>query len=159
MFRTLLAISFPAALLLAEVAPGPPPPMERPGRARIAHRLHQIRAQRIQTCLGVAETLAKAIADRWGQFDQDSHGRRQTMRGYRRNLQEVLLGPGTEDEKNAKVTPVMAQLSGVQKQQKEAKQRFEEDIQRMLTPVQQGRFVLLMEDFQHNLIEAVGEQH
>jgi hypothetical protein len=161
MFRTLLALSLPAALLVAQAGPEAEHPRseagERPGRARIAARLHAIRSRLIMNSLGVPETLARSVADRWGQFDFESHDRRQAMRAARQKVQEILMGPGSEEEKNIKVLPAMNQFSGLQKQQKEAKQKFEEDLQRMLTPVQQGRFIILMDEFQRKLLEAMPE--
>ena len=161
MFRTLLALTLPAALLVAQAGPEGERPRreegERPGRARIAARLHAIRTRIIMNNLSVPETLAKGVSDRWGQFDFESHDRRQGMRAARQKVQDVLMGPGTEEEKNIKVLPAMNLFSGLQKQQKEAKQKFEEDIQRMLTPVQQGRFIILMDEFQRKLLEAMPE--
>ena len=43
-------------------------------------QLHQIRTQRIQQTLGVSEDRARAIADRWTRFDQDSMERHRQMR-------------------------------------------------------------------------------
>ena len=159
MFRTLLALTLPVALLMGAPDPGPgSAPVERSGRGHLANRLHGIRSQRIQTCLGVPESMAKSIADRWGQFDQASLARRQGMRAALQKLQAVLMGPGSEEDKNQRVLPVTAQYTALHRQQREAKVAFEEDIQRMLSPVQQGRFIVLMEDFQHSLLDAMAEQ-
>jgi hypothetical protein len=129
-----------------------------PDRARIAARLHKIRARLIQDNLGVPDNTARNIADRWGQFDFECHERRQNMRVTRQKVKDIIMGPGTEEDKNLRVAPAMAQFALMQKQQKEAKQKFEEDIQRMLTPVQQGRFVILMDDFQRRLTEALPDR-
>ena len=160
MFRKPLAILLPAALLVAQAGPridhremG-----ERPNRDHIAARLTAIRTRRIEASLAIPEPQAKNLAVRWGQFDLESHDRRQAMRMARQKVQEILQGPGTEEEKNLRVVPPMTQFAAIQKQQRDAKQKFEEDIQKMLTPAQQGRFIILMEDFQRNLLEAMTDQ-
>ena len=161
MYRMLLALSVPAVLLVAQGAPAPErtrPDLADPAvRARIFARLHAIRTERLQTSLGVTPVLAKSIADRWGQFDQDSHGRRQSMRETRQKVQDILVGPGSEEDKNARIGPAMAQFSALQKAQRDAKEKFEADIQRLLTPAQQGRFLVLMDEFQRRLGEVVRE--
>ena len=163
MFRTLLTLLLPATLLVAQGNPGAeglrPDPGDLAAHARIALRLNAIRTQRIKAALGSPESQARGIADQWGQFDLESHRRRLGMRAARQRVQEVLMLPGTEEEKNLKIVPIVNQFAAIQKQQKEAKQKFEEDIQHLLTPAQQGRFIILMEEFQRNLLEAMGEPH
>jgi len=159
MIRTLLALTLPAALLLAQGGPGAERPRTEPrdpaARERLFARLNEIRTQRIQASLGVAPSLAKSIADRWGVFDQEAHNRHQNLREARQKIQDILLGPGTEEEKNARVGGPMAQFSALQKQQRDSKERFEGEIQKLLTPAQQGRFLLLMDDFQRRLSEVM----
>ena len=162
--RTLLAFLLPASLLMAQGRPpeerlrGGGPQLERPMRARIMARLHEIRAQRIQKALGVPEAKANAIADRWGRFDQDSMDRRQGMRAARQQVQETLLGTGSEDEKNVMIRPHLDRFSTLHKLQQEAKARFETDIQDMLSPAQQGRFLLLMEEFQRAVLDSMPDR-
>jgi Spy/CpxP family protein refolding chaperone len=81
--------------------------------------------------------------------------RRQGMRGARQQMQDILMGPGSEEEKNLKANPVMEKYTSMHHQQQEARRKFEEDIRAMLTPVQQGRFIILMNDFQAELREAL----
>ena len=162
MYRMLIALTIPAVLLVAQGGPGPergrPDLADPAARARIFARLHTIRTERLQASLGVTPVLAKTIADRWGQFDQDSHGRRQTMRETRQKVQDILVGPGSEEEKNVRIGPAMAQFSVLQKAQRDAKEKFEADIQKLLTPAQQGRFLVLMDEFQRRLSEVVRER-
>jgi hypothetical protein len=49
-------------------------------------------------------------------------------------------------------------LTALQRQQQEAKRVFEEDIRTSLTPAQQGRFMLLQEEFEKALQAAIAEQ-
>ena len=159
MFRNLLFLFLPATLLVAQGAGAAKgDPGEAPAHSRLIARLNAIRTERIKASLGIPDPLAKSIADQWGAYDMASHERRQAMRAARQRVQEILLEPATEEAKNLKLIPIMAQFSAIQKQQKDAKQRFEEEIQRMLTPVQQGRFIILMEDFQRSLVEAMADQ-
>ena len=159
MIRTLLAFTLPAALLLAQAGPGGERPRMDPrdpaNRDRIFARLNEIRTQRIQASLGVSVSLAKGIADRWGAFDLESHSRRQGLREARQKVQDILVGPGTEEEKNQRIAAPMAQFAAFQKQQRDAKEKFEGEIQKLLTPVQQGRFLLLMDEFQRRLTEVM----
>lgn len=128
-------------------------------RPQIMAQLNAIRTERLQSALGVPPAMAKTVADRWGQFDQEAHDRRQGFQATRQRIQEVLMGPGSEDEKNAQVAPLISQCVAIQKQQRDAKERFEADIQRTLTPVQQARLFVLMEEFQRRLSEILPEHH
>jgi len=166
MFRTALILILPAALLVAQGRPR----AERPRlgaraearselrRDRLMARIHQMRMTRIQQALAVPEDKARAIADRWARFDQDSAARSQEMKQLRDHVNGILVGPGSEDEKNTRLRPMVEQLATLQRQQQGTKQAFEEDIRSGLTPAQQGRFILLVEEFQRSLLEAIAEQ-
>lgn len=133
---------------------------ERPAvlrRERIVHQLHELRKRKLKDALGLPDEKAKAIADRWSTFDEDSAGRRQQMVQLRQQVDTTLRGPGTEEEKNRKLQPVVDQLAGLRQQQQQARTRFEEDISGSLTPAQQGRFILLVDEFQRSLQEAIHE--
>lgn len=163
--RTALILALTTLTLGAQGRPRPDRPRrdfaERramPRRERIVAQLHDIRSRRLQQSLGLTEDKAKAIADRWSQFDGDSFARRQQMGQLRQQMNETLVGPGSEAEKNKKLEPIVGQLAGLRQQQQEARKRFEEDVQGSLTPAQQGRFILLMEAFQKALQEAIQDQ-
>ena len=126
--------------------------------ARVVARLHEIRTRKLQESLGLTEEKAKAIADRWSQLDEGSFARRQHMGQLRAQMNEALMGPGSEADKNKQLQPIVAQLTGLRQQQQEARARFEQDIQGSLTPAQQGRFILLMDELQKSLQEAIREQ-
>jgi len=166
MFRTLLILILPAALLSAQGRLRPERPRPNPRaearreirRDRVMAFVHQLRTKRIQQSLGVSEDKARSIADRWGQFDQDSHDRRQEMKRLREQVNGILVGSGSEEEKNLKLRPMVEQLATLQKQQQETKQAFEDEIRASLSPAQQGRFILLIEEFQRSLQEAITEQ-
>lgn len=126
-----------------------------PRRERIVRELHEIRTRKLQQSLGLSEEKAKAIADRWSQFDEDSFGRRQQMGQLRQQMNATLMGPGSEEDKNKKLQPIVEQLAGLRQQQQDARKRFEDDIRGNLTPAQQGRFILLVDEFQKSLQEAI----
>jgi hypothetical protein len=136
----------------------PPERHASPRRDRIVARLHEIRSDKLQRTLGLNEAKAHDIADRWGKFDEDSFARRQKMAELRQQMNAVLMGPGTEDEKNKKLQPVVEQLASHRQQQQEARKHFEGEILGSLTPAQQGRFILLVEEFQKTLQDAIQEQ-
>jgi hypothetical protein len=73
-------------------------------------------------------------------------------------MNATLMGPGSEDEKNKKLQPIVEQLTALRQQQQDARKRFEDDIRGSLTPAQQGRFILLVDEFQKSLQEAIQEQ-
>ena len=167
MFRSAILLLLPTLVLPAQgrLRGERPRPflMRREGRQDfkrdgIMGRLHQMRMNRIQQSLGVPEDKARAIADRWSQFDLDSMDRRQDMRRLREQVNAILVGSGSEDEKNTRLRPLLDQLAARQKQQQEARQVFEADIRAGLTPAQQGRFILLTEEFQRSMLEALAEQ-
>ena len=136
------------------------PPEHRftPRRDRIVRELHEIRTQKLQQSLGLTEEKAKSIADRWSQFDENSFSRRQQLGQLRQQMNATLMEPGSEDDKNKKLQPVVEQLAGLRQQQQDARKRFEEDIRGNLTPAQQGRFILLVDEFQKSLQEAIQER-
>lgn len=167
--RTALILTLAALSLSAQgrLRPERPPldrPMGRPGpgggplRERVMAQLHELRMKKIQQSLGVPEEKARAIADRWAQFDQESISRRRLMNELRQQNKNTLMGPGSEEDKNKKLQPIVEHLAGLRQQQEESRKRFEEDLRGSLTPAQQGRFILLVEEFQQTLKEAIQER-
>jgi hypothetical protein len=163
--RTALILTLTALSLGAQGRLRPDRPRrdasERPAalrRERIIERLHEIRSRKLQDTLGLSEEKAHAIADRWSQFDEESFSRRAQMGQLRQQMNATLVGPGSEEDKNKKLQPVIDQLAGLRQQQEASRKRFETDIQATLTPAQQGRFILLMDEFQKSLQEAILER-
>ncbi|HJU83715.1 MAG TPA: hypothetical protein VJ600_05870 [Holophagaceae bacterium] len=140
-----------------------PMPMERERpfmarRDRIVTQLHEIRTRKLQQSLGLSEEKAKSIADRWSQFDMESFARRRQINQLRQQMNTTLMGPGSEDEKNKRITPLVGQLTELRQQQQDARKRLEDDIRGHLTPAQQGRFIILVDEFQKSLQDAIREQ-
>ena len=164
-FRTVLIFTLTALSLVAQGRLRPDRPHREPGerratpvRDRIMARLHEVRSRRLQDTLGLSEDKSHAIADRWSRFDEDSFDRRHQMGQLRQQMNATLMGPGSEDDKNRKLQPIVDQLAGLRQQQQDARGRFEEDIRGSLTPAQQGRFILLVDEFQKTLQEAIQER-
>ena len=68
-----------------------------------------------------------------------------------------LLGPGSEEDKCARLKPLMEQFLALRQQQDEAKRRFEGDILQSLSTAQQARMILLMEDIQSRIRQTLRE--
>ncbi len=156
----LLPLVLPAQGRFREERPWRPGPGLRaaPRRDRIRTRLHEIRSRKLQADLGLPADKANGIADRWGQFDEEGFARRQQMQGLRQQMKGTLLGPGSEQDKNRAVQPLVEQLTRLQQQQEDARKQFQEDLRGTLTPAQQARFLMLMEDFKRALLEAIQER-
>lgn len=169
-FRMALILAATASTLVAQGRLRAEPPRQefsrrepgerpnRPFRERIVAQLYEIRTQKLQQSLGLTPERAGAIANRWARFDEESFSRRQQMGQLRQQMNATLTGPGSEEDKNRKLQPVVEQLTGLRQQQQESRKRFEEDIQGRLTPAQQGRFMLLVDEFQKSLQEAIRDR-
>jgi hypothetical protein len=165
-FRTALIVSMAAlALSAAQGRPHPDRPPrtfnDHPGQVRrdkIVAQLHEIRTKKLQQGLGVSDEKAKAIADRWSQFDLESFSRRRQMNQLRQQMNSALMGPGSEENKNKRIQPMVGQLADLRQQQQESRRRLEDDIRGTLTPAQQGRFIILVDEFQKSLQDAIREQ-
>ena len=150
-----------AFAVLPLVAQGPPP--ERPGRGRrhggqaMLERLHQLRLERLQQSMHLPEDTARALVDRWTAFDRESMERMRQIRHLHRRFEEILQGPGSDEDKNGRLRPLLEQFFTLRRQQMDLKHRFEEETRTLLQPAQQVRFILLMEDFQKDLRETLAQ--
>lgn len=127
----------------------------QPSEAAAAPWLMQLRTQRITQTLQVPEDQARAIAKRWSQFDGDFISRARQMAQLRGRFNQILIGPGAEDEKNAKLKPLLEQFMDLRRQQLELKNRFEDDVRGGLSPAQQVRLILLVDDLQKTIREGI----
>ena len=62
--------------------------------------------------------------------------------------------PLPEEEKNTRIRPLVEQFSALRQQQQDLKRKFEDDIRSSLTPAQQGRFLLVVEEIQRALLRS-----
>lgn len=156
MYRPLLMLAL-ASVLTAQTEP----PAAQPGRAaqegHILAQFYQLRVSRIQQALGLSDDRARALAERWGRWDRDLMDRGRQMMLLRAQFNQVLLGPGSEDDKCARIKPMVDQFMDLRQQQEEAKHRFEGEILKSLSPAQQARMILLVEDIQGRIRETLRE--
>jgi len=134
-----------------------PPAGKAAQEGHILAQFYQVRVTRIQQSLGLSEDRAKALAERWGRWDRDLVGRGRQMMQLRAQFNLVLVGAGSEDEKSVKVKPLVDQFLDLRRQQEEAKHRFEAEILQALTPAQQARMIILVEDIQGRIRETLRE--
>jgi hypothetical protein len=121
-------------------------------------RLFQWRVNRIQNVLGLPEDRARLMAEKWGRWDREHMDRGQQAAEIRKQFHQILMGPESEDEKNAKLKPVMDQYMTLRRAQEAGRKAFEEDIRSGLPPAQQARLVLVMEEIQQRLREGLKER-
>jgi len=153
MYRTMLMLAL-TTVLSAQQEPAP-----QPGRAvqegHIMAQFYQLRVSRIQQSLGLPEDRSRALAERWGRWDREFIERGRQMLQLRAQFNQILMGTGSEEDKSAKVKPLIDQFLDLRQQQEDAKHRFEADILKALTPAQQARMILLVEDIQTKIRDTL----
>lgn len=154
----------PLFLLFSTILCAQPGPMGRGDRPMpnlqegpLAARLFKMRMTRIQQTLGLPEEQARSIAERWKRYDLEFMNSALRIDPLRQHFNEVLRGPGSEDEKNAQLKPILAQFLAQRGQQEQARHRFEEELRANLSTAQQVRLIILMEDLHHELGEILRE--
>lgn len=149
----MLAVS---ASLVAQQEP-PQGQAQGPQEGRILAQFYQMRVVRIQQALGISEDRARALAERWGRWDRDFMDRGRQMLQLRAQFSQVLIGAGTDEEKSARIKPLVDQFLALRQQQEDAKRRFEGDILQTLTPAQQARMILLVDEIQNRIRDTLRE--
>lgn len=146
MFRPALLLSLSLAIAL-------------PARAQADDNrpLVRFRMEQLQQTVGLPEDQARAVVERWSRYDREQFDKTQQIRQLRRRFNDILLGPGTEEDKNAKVRPLLEQFVELRRQQADLKFRFEDDIRAKLSPAQQVRLILQVEEMQRRVVEALKE--
>jgi hypothetical protein len=160
MYRPILMLALSTALTAQQgPAPAPASPPPQPGKTaqegHILAQFYQLRVTRIQQTLDISEDRAKALAERWGRWDRDLMDRGRQMLQLRAQFNQILVGAGSEDDKSAKLKPLVAQFLDLRQKQEEAKHNFEIEILKSLTPAQQARMILLVEDIQTRIRETL----
>jgi hypothetical protein len=123
----------------------------------LSQRLMQIRTNRIQEVLSLPEDKARAIAERWDRYDRDFMDRTRRIGEIRGRFNQILLAPGGEDDKNARIRPLLDQFMDLRRQQADLKKGFEDDIRGQLSPAQQVRLIILVDELQQKIREALRE--
>ena len=157
MHRSLLLFAL-TTTLVAQQEPAPPPAAGRAiQEGPILAQLFQMRVSRIQQSMGFSEDRARAMAERWGRWDREFIDRGRQLMQLRQLFNQTLMGPGSEEDKCARLKPLMEQFLALRQQQDEAKRRFEGDILQSLSTAQQARMILLMEDIQSRIRQILRE--
>lgn len=136
--------------LVALAAPGLRAQGEDEGRL-----LYRFRMEHLEQNVGLSEDQARAVADRWARYDRELFETTRQIRDLRGRFNDILLGPGSEDEKNARVRPLLDQFVALRRQQMNLKMQFEDDIRAHLSPAQQVRLILQVEEMQRRMLEAL----
>ncbi len=123
----------------------------------LMERLRHIRMTRIQEVLGLPEDRARAIAERWERYDRDFMDRTRRIGEIRGRFNQILIGPGTEEDKNGRIKPLLDQFMDLRRQQADLKKGFEDDIRAQLSPAQQVRLIILVDELQQRIREALRE--
>lgn len=142
----------PPALLLQ--APGQEPDDQQPD----PRPLLRFRAQRLKEGLGLSDAQADAIAKRWTAFDQEHFARQRQIAALRLRFNDILMGPEAEDRKSALIKPLLGEFMDLRRQQEEGRHRFEEDIRSGLSPAQQARLILMVDELNRKILEALRER-
>lgn len=117
--------------------------------------LTRFRLDQLQQTVGLPEDQARAVVDRWSRYDREQFEKAQQIHQIRRRFNDILLGPGSEEDKNAKVRPMLDQFVELRRQQADLKFRFEDDIRARLSPAQQVRLIIQVEEMQRRMVEAL----
>lgn len=117
--------------------------------------LARYRLDHLQQAIGLQEDQARAVTERWSRYDREQFTKTQQIQQLRRRFNEVLMGPGTEEEKSAKVRPLLEQFVELRRQQADLKFKFEDDIRGKLSPAQQVRLIIQVEEMQRRVAEAL----
>jgi hypothetical protein len=130
-----------------------------PGHAQVeeARPLARFRMDQLQQSVGLPEAQARSVVERWSRFDLEQFEKIKQIQQVRRRFNDILLGPGTEEDKNARVRPLLDQFLELRRQQADLKLKFEEDIRAKLSPAQQVRLILHVEEMQRRVAEAFRE--
>jgi Spy/CpxP family protein refolding chaperone len=117
--------------------------------------LVRFRMEQLQQTVGLPEDQARTVVERWSRYDREQFEKTRQIQQIRRRFNDILMGPGSEEEKNVKVRPLLDQFVDLRRQQAELKFKFEEDIRARLSPAQQVRLITHVEEMQRRTVEAI----
>lgn len=121
----------------------------------IARQLHGLRMNRLQEVMGLPQGQARQIADRWAAYDREFIDNARRIQALRGQFNQILVGPGAEDDKNVRLKPLLEQFLEHRRRQAEAKNKFEDDIRAQLSPAQQARLIMLVENMTRKIQEGL----
>ncbi len=117
--------------------------------------LYRFRMNHLEQNVGLPADQARVVVERWARYDRDLFEKARQIREIRGRFNDILLGPGSEEEKNAKVGPLLDQFVALRHQQMNLKLQFEDDIRVHLSPAQQVRLILQVDEMQRRMVEAL----
>ena len=150
MFRALFMVSLLSLAVLPCLAQ-----TQAPAPAGEERSLARFRMDQLQQTVGLPEEQARTVVERWSRYDREQFELTKQIQQIRHRFNDILLGPGTEEDKNVKVRPLLDQFVELRRQQKELKFRFEDDIRARLSPAQQVRLIIQVEEMQRRVVEAL----
>jgi len=121
----------------------------------LARQLHDVRVNRLQEVMGLPQAQARQIADRWGAYDREFLENARRIQALRAQFGQILVGPGAEEDKSARLKPLLEQFLDHRRRQADAKNRFEDDIRAQLSPAQQARLIMLVENMTRKIQEGL----
>ncbi len=124
----------------------------------LARQLMGVRVKQLKETMGLADPQAAAIAERWAAHDREIVQSTRQLNQLRSQFREILLGPGNEDEKSARLKPLMEQFLDLRRRQMEARGRFETEIRSGLSTAQQARLIMLVEEITRRLQEGLANR-
>ncbi|GLH70045.1 hypothetical protein GETHPA_15780 [Geothrix rubra] len=145
-------LSFLLPALILAVQPLAMAQAQPEGEGRL---LYQFRVEHLERNVGLTEDQARSVADRWARFDRELFEKTRQVRELRTQFNDILMGPGTEDEKNARVKPLLDQFVALRHQQMNLKMQFEDDIRSRLSPAQQVRLIVQVDEMQRRMLEVL----
>ena len=148
---------FPRALLLVPALVLPLAAQEEPAPPEPGP-LMRFRMERLQEGVGLNPEQSRRIVQRWVRYDLDHFERQRQLKALRLRFNDILLGPGSESERSDKLRPLLDQFLDLRHQQAELRQKFEDDIRAQLSPTQQVRLILMVDDMAKQLQETLRER-
>jgi hypothetical protein len=121
----------------------------------LAQQLYNLRINRLQEVMGLPPGQSRKIADRWGAYDREFMENAHRIQALRGQFNQILVGPSAEEEKSARLKPLIEQFLDHRRRQAEAKNRFEDDIRAQLSPAQQARLIMLVENMTRKIQEGL----
>ena len=64
----------------------------------------------LQQTVGLPEPQARLVVERWSRYDRELFDKTHQIQAIRRQFSDILLGPGTEEDKSLKVRPLLDQF-------------------------------------------------
>lgn len=124
----------------------------------LARQLLMVRVRQLKETMGLNDPQATAIAERWAAHDREIVQSTRQLNQVRGQFREILLGPGSEDEKSVRLKPLMDQFLDLRRRQMDSRSRFESEIRTGLSTAQQARLIMLVEEITRRIQEGLANR-